>query len=958
MHGLLAALAWIDGLGVSGLDGHDLNELGLKNGYLVVDDRQSGRTWKFDNITLVLRRPGRGGVALRIGEESEDNPWSLAAVVGPPVDGVRGIDLIANKVSAESLLLALRMNDMAFTADMPISGRIRGQIGRDGLPTFLSGQIIAESGTVTERKLPEYPMTIDRAEIGVEWDAARRTMVAPFQILSGTNRITLLAHLEPPNDRVPHWQMGLSGGTILLATPDKSESLIFNRVAIRVQFDTDRRRVVLERGDISNGDIGFAGSGHLDYSGSEPRLVLGFAGTPMPASAVKLSWPVTVAPEVREWVLGHVGKGAVQRLDIGINAPVKTLVRGGPPIPEDGLSVDVAASGVSLQPVASLPPLNGADLRVRVSGRTASVAVPQATLDTPGGRKLTLSDMLFEVPDTVPKPAQARMRFRVEGPVPAAAEVLAMDRLAEFSGAPVDANTAKGTVNAAVSLALPLKRDLAPGETSYALNVDLANFAAEKMVLGQKLEATALKVTASAQGLHIKGDVKIGGLPAALDYRKPRGEGDADVRLTAVTDDAARARLGFSLASNVTGPVTLKLAGKIAAADRDSRYAIEADLTAARVDNLLPGWLKVAGRPGRAQFTLIQKPQATRFEDVVIDGGGTLIKGTLEVNANGDLIHAAFPTYHPSDADKASLRAERAADGTLKVVMRGEVFDGRGFVKSAVAGSGAASKQKSPNDIDIDLKLGAVAGYHGEAVRALDIKMARRGGVLRSFALSGKIGRDSPMIGDLRGRAGGRDVLYLEANDAGAFFRFTDTYPKMHGGQMWVAMDPPNNDPEPKEGLLNVRDFTIRGEGALDRVVANAGHGGAGVPFSRMRVEFTRQTGLLTVHDGVVRGPTIGATIDGTLDYASDRVQMRGTFVPLYGLNNMFGQIPIVGVFLGGGSNEGLLGLTYEVVGSPGAPVLRVNPISAVAPGLLRKFFEFPTGRGGAATPPAPDRPQ
>ena len=26
----------------------------------------------------------------------------------------------------------------------------------------------------------------------------------------------------------------------------------------------------------------------------------------------------------------------------------------------------------------------------------------------------------------------------------------------------------------------------------------------------------------------------------------------------------------------------------------------------------------------------------------------------------------------------------------------------------------------------------------------------------------------------------------------------------------------------------------------------------------------------------------------------------------------------------------------------PNAPVLRVNPISAVAPGLLRKFFEFP----------------
>ena len=42
-----------------------------------------------------------------------------------------------------------------------------------------------------------------------------------------------------------------------------------------------------------------------------------------------------------------------------------------------------------------------------------------------------------------------------------------------------------------------------------------------------------------------------------------------------------------------------------------------------------------------------------------------------------------------------------------------------------------------------------------------------------------------------------------------------------------------------------------------------------------------------------------------------DDVRMRGTFVPLYGLNNMFGQIPIVGLFLGG-SNEGLLGVTYR----------------------------------------------
>ena len=97
----------------------------------------------------------------------------------------------------------------------------------------------------------------------------------------------------------------------------------------------------------------------------------------------------------------------------------------------------------------------------------------------------------------------------------------------------------------------------------------------------------------------------------------------------------------------------------------------------------------------------------------------------------------------------------------------------------------------------------------------------------------------------------------------------------------------------------------------------------------------------MSIRDGVVRGPMIGATIEGNIDYARDEVHMRGTLVPLYGLNNMFGQIPIVGLFLGGGSNEGLFGITYEVIGPPGNPRPLVNPISAIAPGLLRKFFEF-----------------
>src|ERR1700731_2303943 len=199
--GLLAGLDWLYSLSLTGLDGQNLNEIGLKNGNLIVDDQQRGNKWNFENISLSLRRPSGGGVALSLGEEGS-KAWSLRVVVGPPANGVRSVDIRANKVSTSNILLALRMKDLTYTADLPLTGELKGELGRDGLPTYFRGKLGAGAGTIIDGDTPDYPMAIDSAEISVEWDAGRRVLVAPFKIISGLNRITLLAHLEPPNDSV------------------------------------------------------------------------------------------------------------------------------------------------------------------------------------------------------------------------------------------------------------------------------------------------------------------------------------------------------------------------------------------------------------------------------------------------------------------------------------------------------------------------------------------------------------------------------------------------------------------------------------------------------------------------------------------------------------------------------------------------------------------------------------
>src|SRR6202171_5119823 len=297
--GLLAGLDWLDSLSLTGLDGQNLNEIGLKNGNLIVDDQQRGNKWNFENITLSLRRPSGGGVALSVGEEGS-KAWSLRVVVGPPANGVRSVDIRANKVSTSNILLALRMKDLTYTADLPLTGELKGELGRDGLPTYFTDKLTAGEGHIIDTDTPDYPMEIGRAEISVEWDSGRRVLVAPFKIISGANRVTLLAHLEPPHDSVTGWQLGFSGGTIVLAGDNGEQPLIFNRIAIGLGFHTHKKRVLLTPAEISNAEIGFARTGNIDYSG-EARLQLGFAGTPMSAAALKRMWPILIVPGGGEW---------------------------------------------------------------------------------------------------------------------------------------------------------------------------------------------------------------------------------------------------------------------------------------------------------------------------------------------------------------------------------------------------------------------------------------------------------------------------------------------------------------------------------------------------------------------------------------------------------------------------------------------------------------------------------
>jgi hypothetical protein len=957
---LTALLAWVDKLDSLGLDGGALSEIGLKDGTLVVDDQRDGKRWTFEHINLSLTKPQEGGIAFAVNSTGADGLWSLTATVTPKGDGKRTIEAVIRDVSPKDLMLALRANDSHFAADAPLSAVLRAELDRDGTVQSFEGRVLAGAGYFGSNVDAESRIHIDEAQINLRWNPTTRQLELPLEARSGPSRVAIIAELSVPAQPGAPLSLAVPRGMIVLASADRSQDppFIIDRIAVRTRIDTTRRVFEIEQADLGGTAGGFAISGSIDYSTSDPRLAVGAAGTRMTVSAFKRLWPTLVTPRLRTWIVERINGGMVERVLVATNAPLSTLEPGGPPVPDDGLSIDMVTSGSTVRALDGLPMLRDVDLVTRVQGRTAVVKMAKASVELPSGRKIALSNGIFEVPDTHPKPSPARTRFRAEGAADAAAELLTLDRLKDSANVVLDPATTKGNFAAQIALDYTLTGELTRDNVDYQIDADLTNFSAEKWVRGQRVEAERLKLIANSQGFATRGEVKIAGLPATVDYRKPAGDRDAEVRITAVLDDAGRNKLAPGMSELLSGPVPFRLTGRIGSEDRESRYQIEADLKDSKISELLPGWWKASGKATKVTFTAIDRPQVMRFDDIVIDGPGTLVKGMIELDANNEITIASFPTFQLSDGDKATLRADRGPDGVLKVAMRGELFDGRGFIKSATASSPSADKSKPSRDFDLDVKLSTVTGYNVEAVRNVEVRLSRRNGFVRNFGMTAKLG-NAALAGDLRSYPGGRKVIYLESSDAGALLRFTDLYSRVVGGQMWIAMDPPTGDQGPQEGVINVRDFSIRGEQQLERVAANETDPGrvpqnfaAGVSFARMRAEFTKSPGKLSVRDGVVWGPVMGATIEGSFDYTRDLVNMRGTFVPAYALNNFLARIPVIGFFVGGGQNEGIFGMTYEIVGPTGAATLRVNPMSMMAPGFLRKIFEFRNADDSKSVPP------
>jgi uncharacterized protein YhdP len=101
-------------------------------------------------------------------------------------------------------------------------------------------------------------------------------------------------------------------------------------------------------------------------------------------------------------------------------------------------------------------------------------------------------------------------------------------------------------------------------------------------------------------------------------------------------------------------------------------------------------------------------------------------------------------------------------------------------------------------------------------------------------------------------------------------------------------------------------------------------------------------------------GSALGITAEGSLDLATDQIDLTGTIVPAYTINSLIGEVPILGQLLVGEKGGGLFAATYGVKGPIDAPETAVNPLATLAPGFLRDMLFMDPDPTAEPLPPPP----
>ncbi len=905
-----------------------LKRIDISDADLIIEDTGRGRSWVTPDTQISLRRDGA-----RIEGETSflidlDGTVAEMSLVGAYDVATRRIDAGLSFGGVTPSVLAGTSPEVAFLKyiNVPVQGTITIAASVDGVLESIGFDVSGSEGVMHLPPPLEGSLQTRNFSLSGHFDAASHYLEVS----------ELSAQLAPES-------------RLYLPAP-VDHAFPVSEFSASASYDGLKDLLDLRALDMDLTGIFLSSRGRVENILSTPRVALSLVVPELTVAQSKDYWPRSVGTDAYDWISSQLLSGVIR--DISAELEGETDGNGGFVLERADGGFDI--HNATVRYVDAMPLVTELDAKALFSRDRIDFDVSRAHSE---GLDLEIGAVSFF--DLTSNIELANISATLTGPFRRAIELIDHAPLDFSSVMDIRSDDLTGVVRTELAFDFPLKKDLSWGEVSASAASELESVTIPKGLFGLDVDEARLELDISNDGMAVAGELLLQNFPTILNWRQNFKE-DTPFKnryelSVHVTDVQNITDLGIDVrpfsADMIRGEVPLNIH---VTESHDGLSKLEARASLDGVVMTFPAinWYKEEKEAGEARVSVeLKNNTVTAIPKFAIETENLTVEGSAYYAAeSGNLNRIELTNVLYGRTDMSALLVPGVGDA-WDANFTGSSLDLDPVWEDIVFGDFTETGESFLANVSVSANFEKVWLSDDRGLDNLIAAFARENEVMQTVYITSDVKNGAPLeIKMTPSEQTNSRILTIWSSDAGEVLRTFDLYDLMVGGELaMTGQIDDTRENTPFNGLLDIKHYRVIDAPALAQVISLMALTGIlealqgdGLSFDKLEMPFVYADGALQLDDAKASGASLGFTASGVVYTHADAIDVNGTVVPIYALNSVLGNIPLLGDLLTGGEEGGgIFAANYTMTGSLDDPEVSVNALSALAPGFLRNFFNI-----------------
>ena len=514
---------------------------------------------------------------------------------------------------------------------------------------------------------------------------------------------------------------------------------------------------------------------------------------------------------------------------------------------------------------------------------------------------------------------------------------------------------------------MPLGKSLPLANRIQKLDATISNGSFQNLPNQMNFDEAELVMDISADNSLISGTATVFGAPSEfsleIDHQKNHVELVGQTPPSALLASAIAQMFDLDIAGSIGGKIVYSGDPLM----DEAEIGITVDLASTSINVPKLSWAKLPAEDGRATMSiLLRNGEVASLQNIDVAAGSLSAQGQIAFDTAANIQAAFFERVAWPGNDIRDLIVERDAASSWKVgatarlvnllplrrnqgVSGGEtlIFDFTAdqiVVDNEIALSGQLSGNRTSDGMGKAKFLGTMLVDGAPLITEADLEMG--------FGINGDKVIGTGLIGggevnlSFDAKTKSEPTLVIESKNAGRVLsglKVTDT---VRGGQLRLTNVFKGNRFKSFDTKIELTKFRIveapralRAFSVLSLAGLYSLVEGDGTAFQRGEAILEARGPVVKIVSMKASGEAVGVTMLGIYDRATKKVDVSGNLVPVHQISELLGKVPLLGDFIAGIDKSGIFVSQFTVTGTSDNMITTVNPVSSIAPGLLRDLF-------------------